>query len=363
MKIKTITCHNVYNAGASLQAYALATYLQSLGHEVEIIDYVPDYLVHYRLSGVANPAYDKPVARELYNLAKLPGRLRARYGRRKKAFDQFSARYLPLTERHYSSYAELLENPPEADVFFAGSDQIWNTLFQNGKDPAFYLQFAPAGSIRASYAASFATQTIAPQYQTQTMEWLKELDHISVREASALEILAELGISCGVAVADPVFLLSQQEWEELCPDKSTGEPYVLVYDFDGNPGIRQAAQTLAAAHKLKIYTLQKLDYGDRCVADAGPIEFVQLIRGASYVLSNSFHATAFSLLFHRPFFAFDREEGINTRMRDLISRVNLEARVRPEDPIPWNPVQQKLDEYIAFSKEYIHSILKTEQVI
>lgn len=185
MKIKTITCHNVYNAGASLQAYALAAYLRKQGHEVQIIDYVPDYLEHYKLSGVANAAYDKPFVREFYNMAKLPGRLLARYGRRKKAFDQFTAQYLPLTERHYNTYAELLEDPPAADVYFAGSDQIWNTLFQNGKDPAFYLQFAPVGRICAAYAASFATRTVAPEYQAQTKAWLKKLDYISVREVVA----------------------------------------------------------------------------------------------------------------------------------------------------------------------------------
>lgn len=83
MKIKTITCHDVYNVGASLQAYALVTYLRKLGHDAQIIDYKPDYLSnHYPLWGLGNPAYDKPVIRELYNLAKLPGRLKARSGKR-----------------------------------------------------------------------------------------------------------------------------------------------------------------------------------------------------------------------------------------------------------------------------------------
>lgn len=176
MKIKTITCHHVYNAGASLQAYALAAYLKKLGHEVQIIDYIPDYLVHYKLTGVSNPVYDKPVVRELYNIAKLPGRLAARWGRRKKAYDCFTSQYLPLTERHYASYDELQKYPPEADVYIAGSDQIWNSFFKNGRDPAFYLQFAPQGCIRASYAASFSTETVAPEYQAQTGEWLRTMD-------------------------------------------------------------------------------------------------------------------------------------------------------------------------------------------
>lgn len=136
MKIKTITCHDVYNVGASLQAYALVTYLRKLGHDAQIIDYKPDYLSnHYPLWGLGNPAYDKPVIRELYNLAKLPGRLKARNG--KAEYDRFTAEFLPLTPRRYTSNDDLKQNPPEADVYFAGSDQIWNCFFPNGKDPAF----------------------------------------------------------------------------------------------------------------------------------------------------------------------------------------------------------------------------------
>ena len=137
MIIKTITCHDVYNLGASLQAYALQTYLQKQGHEVEIIDYKPDYLSgHFKLWGVYNPVYDKPFIRLLYLLAKLPGRLMAL--RRKKAFDVFTKNYLHLTRRYHSN-DELKKDPPIADAYIAGSDQIWNTVFKNGRDPAFYL--------------------------------------------------------------------------------------------------------------------------------------------------------------------------------------------------------------------------------
>lgn len=136
-----------------MQAYALQTYLKSLGHDVKIIDYKPDYLSqHYRLDVVANPKYDKPLLKQAYLLAKLPGRLRMLP--RKEAFDRFTAAHLDLTAR-YASNEELKANPPEADVFFAGSDQIWNPLFPNGKDPAFYLDFVQRGT-RAAYAASFS---------------------------------------------------------------------------------------------------------------------------------------------------------------------------------------------------------------
>ena len=163
MKIKTITCHDVYNLGASLQAYALQNYLLSLGHEVEIIHYKPDYLSnHHKLWLVANPKFNIPFIKQLYLLAKLPGRLIAL--KRKKVFDSFTSKYLRLTRR-YNSYEDLKNDAPEADCYIAGSDQIWNTLFRNGRDAAFYLDFGNQNIKRISYAASFATPEIVPEYK------------------------------------------------------------------------------------------------------------------------------------------------------------------------------------------------------
>ena len=355
MQICTITCHDVYNAGASLQAYALQTYLKSLGHDVKIIDYKPDYLSrHYRLDIVGNPKYDKPILRQAYLLAKLPGRLRMLP--RKRAFDSFTAKYLDLTRR-YASNAELKADPPEADIYFAGSDQIWNPLFSNGKDPAFYLDFAPEGSVKASYAASFATEDVLDDWKPQMKDWLHALDYISVRESSGVRIAQDLGIIGAVHVLDPVFLLDASTWRNMASERPS-YPYLLVYDFDGNKQIEQEAKRLAAQHKLKIVTLQKFPYADRCIRDAGPCEFLSLVDGASFVLSNSFHATAFSLIFQRPFMVYDRCENINTRMRDLMVTVGLSHRSSADAPIDWTAVQMRLDKEITASKAYIDSVLQ-----
>lgn len=359
MKICTITCHNVYNTGASLQAYALAAYLGSQGHEVQIVDYVPEYLHHYKLwTRVHNPAYDKPIVRQLYRLAKLPGQLKGHMSLRKKRFDQFTRAFLPLTKTHYSTYSQLLRKPPRAELFLAGSDQIWNSFFPNGRDPAFYLQFAPEGAVRASYAASFAVPRLEEQHREQTARWISELHHVAVREASALEILEDLGIRGGVHVVDPVFLLTANQWDELCPPADLGEPYVFVYDFDNNPELRRIAGELSEKQGLKIYTLQDLGYGHRSFPDAGPIEFVQLVRGAAFVLSNSFHATAFSLIYRRPYLTVDREEGINARMQDLNRLAGLEHRKTPNDPIDWADVHSRLEKSIAASMDYLDAVTK-----
>ena len=264
MKIKTITCHDVYNVGASLQAYALMTYLSSLGHEVEIIDYKPEYLSrHYRLTGVSNPKYDKPVLKQVYNILKFPGRFKALHSQRKKEYDLFKEQYLKVTSHRYTSNEELKKNPPEADVYFAGSDQIWNTKFPNGKDAAFYLDFAPANTIRAAYAASFATEQIEPEYRECVKTWLSNLDYISVRESSGVQIISELGIDNSIQVLDPVFLLNKIEWLKICKKLDLTEKYLLVYDFDNNPRIQVYAQKMAKERNLKIYSVLPCSYCDR----------------------------------------------------------------------------------------------------
>ena len=363
MKIKTITCHNVYNAGASLQAYALAEYLNSIGHECQIIDYKPDYLKHYKLSGVSNSRYDKPVLRELYNMAKFPGRLKAKYSNKKKEYDRFTADFLPTTTETYTSNEELKSNPPEADIFFAGSDQIWNSFFNNGKDPAFYLDFAPLGAVKASYAASFATENIVTELKPQIKEWLSNMDYISVRESSGLNILNDLGIQEAVQVLDPVFLLPKEKWESIIEYTAENDSYILLYDFDKNEQLGLAARELAHKNGWKVYSYLDNPYCDRCFKNAGPRAFLGLIKNAEMVISNSFHATAFSLIFEKNFWVINRKEAINTRMRDLVESIDLGNRLVSNvfdinfESVDFSMIKELLKKKIDESKAYIDNAI------
>lgn len=342
----------MYNVGASLQAYALVRYLSDLGHDVEIIDYRPEYLSrHYRLDVVNNPRFNYPIVRQLYLLAKLPGRLKARKSERKKNFDEFERKYLPLTEKSYRSNEELKNNPPSADIYLAGSDQIWNTLFQNGRDPAFYLDFAPMGSIRASYAASFATKDIQEEWKETVKCWMRELDYISVRESSGIDIVKKLGIHNVKQVMDPVFLVDRSIWEKLAIGNKVKEPYLLVYDFDRNEEINKHAQKISQERNLKIVSIFNNSVADSCYVHAGPIEFLQLVYGAEYVISNSFHATAFATIFEKDFAVFERKEKINTRMRDLLEILELENINESKT------YKDDLDRQINQSKLYLKEVL------
>lgn len=362
MKIKTITCHDVYNAGASLQAYALQTYLKGLGHDVEIIDYKPPYLSnHYSFTSI-NPAFDKPVIKQLYLLAKLPGRLKAYLSKRKANYDSFKNNYLNLTKKQYHSNQELKDNPPLADVYFAGSDQIWNPLFENGKDPAFYLDFAPENSIKASYAASFAVDKIPNELLDQTKSYLSNLDYISVRESSGIEILNSLGFSECFNVCDPVFLLDRSEWDKLTFDISN-EDYLLIYDFDNSEKIKAISEKIAKEQELKIYSVFNLPYADKCFYDEGPLGFLSLIKNAQFVVSNSFHATAFSIIFEKNFIVINRNEAINSRMKDLLLSISLKEKIVndvnqvADKSVDYYDVKKRLDKQIKFSKDYLNEVI------
>ena len=328
---------------------------------MKIIDYKPDYLSkHYKLGVIGNPKYDKPLLRYAYLLAKLPGRLHTLP--RKKAFDSFRSRYLDLTKR-YTSNEELKNEPPEADVYFAGSDQIWNPLFPNGKDPAFYLDFVRQG-VRASYAASFAVDEFPQELRKVTSQYLDRFDHIAVREKSGLSVLKTLGISNATTVLDPVFLLDRSRWKALAEKPAVGNvPYLLVYDFDNSTSVRKLAEKIAAENGLKIYSIFDLPYAERCFSLCGPEIFLGLIQEASFVLSNSFHATAFSVIFRREFAVVERTENINTRMRDLTALLGLSDHMVSADAEPvlntdWAAAASRLSGEISRSKAYIDEVLR-----
>jgi hypothetical protein len=366
MKICTITCHDVYNHGASLQAYALMRYLEKCGHEVEIIDYKPDYLSnHYNLLSIGNPKWEKNIlTRIIYLTLKIPTKIPAL--KRKKAFDYFNAKYLKITKTKYTSNNDLLKNIPSADAYICGSDQIWNSLHRNGKDPSFYLDFVPDGKIKASYAASFATDTISNEIKPTVKERVQKLTGISVREKSGKKILMELDINNVVNVVDPVFLLERNIWDEFGID-TFNEKYVLVYDFDNSNLIKKIAIELKKNEGYKIYSINpsKQRYADKYFKFVGPETFVALLKNAEYIISNSYHAAVFSIIYEKDFIIVNRNESINTRMRDLLDDLKLNERLVDEEykynnilkRIEYPECKEILNKKIFLSKKYLNDVL------
>ncbi|MGV4415212.1 polysaccharide pyruvyl transferase family protein [Chryseobacterium sp. T1] len=330
MLIKTITCHEVYNHGASLQEYALLEFLNNNGYQAETLHYKPNYLSgHFNLWAVSNPRFDYPIIKQLYLLAKLPSRIRILP--RKKAFDDFAKKNIPTDKILYKSNDELKANLPQADAYICGSDQIWNSFFQNGKDPAFYLNFVPDYKKKISYAASFAIDKIKHDVQPLVKDNVSTFHAVGVRESSGVRILNELGIDNAVQVLDPVFLLDKEHWISKFV-KPINEKFIFIYDFDSNSLIKKIALKLKKEKGFKIYTVnQNIDYADKNFWLDGPETFLSLVNASQLNITNSFHAVAFSLILEKQLVVVNRKENINTRMRDLLSLFNLSEYLISEE--------------------------------
>ena len=370
MKIKTITCHEVYNYGASLQEYALLKHLENIGHKAETIHYKPPYLSnHFRMWVIANPKFNKTLLHKFTYLAlKLPKRMKNL--KRKRNFDAFSEKHIKATTKLYHFNNDLKKDLPNADAYICGSDQIWNSFFENGKDPAFYLDFVPNNKLKISYAASFAIDTLHENIKDFVKEKVSTLDYISVRESSGKKILENLGFTNVTQVLDPVFLLDPLEWNVLESTNTEKEKYVFVYDFDSNPLIKTMAENLKHTHNWKIITINELiAYADKNYYLEGPEKFLSLVKNAEFVISNSFHAVAFSIIFKKDFVVFNREYKINTRMRDLLESIGLSQLLMINkdmvinhkiNMIDYSKMQQKLNNLIDSSKSYLDNALKQQ---
>lgn len=324
MIIRTITCHNVYNYGASLQAYALMSYLESLGHDVRVIDYMPPYIrKNLSLWAIGTKWNRNLLIKFAFYAYVVPIRLLQHKTRQKFAI--YNRKYLKLTKR-YNSIEDLISDPPEADVFFCGSDQIWNTQIDNGLDAAFYCGFAKKKSIRASYAASFSISALPDMDKPFVREQLQNMDFISVREKSGLDILRDLGIENGVLVLDPVFLKPKEDWLRMCY-KPKYKSYILVYDQENSTTLKEIAQRISQAEGKPIVAFKDLYprvYADYQEKYADPIDFISLIAYADTIITNSFHCMAFSLIMNKNFYVVPRtHQKVNSRMKDLLDYLQI----------------------------------------
>ncbi len=357
MKVGIITCNKANNYGARLQAYALWRYVTMLGHDASVIDYCPPYL-DFHVRQWYNPGSNvKEWVKLVVRYAE-----RRRYITKFYRLEEFSASRTRLTPVKYTSVDALRDNPPIADVYIAGSDQIWNTLFVNGRDPAFYLDFGDESTRRISYAASFATEKIENGLDDFVRAGLRRLDAVSVREESGEKIAAGLGTEAAVC-CDPAFLLSAEEWEEVCSNDPVKEKFLFVYDFEGRCAIKDVVRKIAKARELKIYSvsIRPLAYSDRDFSDCAPATFLWLVKNADCVVSNSLHGTIFSMIFAKDFFVVDRADGLNVRMHDLTRRYRLGDRIVSADTpsttlqshIDYTIPQRLLQEDICRSKDWL----------
>ena len=355
MKIYTITCSRAYNYGAVLQTYALKEYLVSINNDVFVIDYKPPYL-----RKIQEKYRKNYVLRAIRRIIYFPD-----YFKSKKIFNEFLEGNIHTTSLCES--LEDIEKLDKADIYIAGSDQIWNPILENGRDDSYFLNFSfPVRKI--AYAASIGVNYLPEAQKRRYKNLLADFELITVRERTAVEILSHLGISA-YGVMDPVFFLSSEDWEKLEINMYLKDSYVLVYALHHIQEIYNYAKQLADELNCKVYIIsveykEKRRGNDKFFWNPKVGQYLKLIHNAEAVVTNSFHGIAFSIIYNKPIHIFDTEKN-DTRISDLVECLSLEKRVIDQNykdiitnDFSYKNINKNLNSLIKESKDLLLSILK-----
>ena len=319
--------HRPLNVGCALQAYATCRIFSNLGLSPQVIDYIYPNSNKIRI----------PLSKRLLTYANIfLGNVltRGAFARRNRRFNDFIACNLPLT-RKYNSYDELKNTPPSFDIYCTGSDQIWNPFFIQGDD-SFLGSFVPKGGKLISFASSFGLDSFPMEYAEMFMKHFSRFSSISVRESDGCKILRNVFQIRATQVLDPTLVLNASDWDTLTlspPPSTTGEGYILIYGIPFQDArMEKTAIVLAKQTGKKIIRIHgrpwnifntKMKY----MFDIGPVEFLSYIKNADLILTSSFHGTAFSINFGRPFLSFASPMSSDTRIADLLKILALEKHL------------------------------------
>jgi hypothetical protein len=342
-RIGVLTFHNAVNYGAVLQAYALQQTLEALGAQCECINYVCNAVEQREHPKWCSQKGMKERLKFLlqYSSAK----------KREKKFAEFLKNYVKVSSTRYDS-KNIASAKDCYDLFLVGSDQVWN-LMLTGYDYTYYLDFLEDDSKKFAYAASFGYRRVPEETVEKSGELLKRFSALSAREKSGQTIVQSLTGRTVPMVADPVLLLDAKKWMNLIQGEPPVHSYILVYFTNKRKETMEFARRLAQMTKKKIVYLNTLplaEPGMMNVRCASPQEFLRWIRYASYVVTGSFHGTAFSILFNRDFY-FEMSASDNTygsRIENLVRLLGLENRrisannVNPEH-IEYEAVNRRLE--------------------
>lgn len=365
MKIGIYTIHSHFNYGAMLQAYATQKAIEKMGFEVLIVN------LFTKKEEKKNKlrSFDSNFFTNLkYSIASLHPDMIKKFSR----FEEFH-NDLNLTKRYYSK-EELFKNPPIMDLHLVGSDQVWN--LQNGVDEYFFLTFLKPQDLRMSYASSFGTSNIDDKYKPFLKKHLSLFSSIGVRENDGVTIVKESTGLEAKQVLDPTFLLSENEWNSIISERLINEDYVLYYGFDNSKTSKSIIENIRVKLKIKVVAVSASfsfpHEVDRFVRDAGPKEFLNLIKYSKFVIASSFHGVALAIKFKKSFFSI-KHPTRNSRMETILTNLGLLER-QMESPqkiltmskeelfIDYNHnLNKKISEHINESnewfKEAVHNLL------
>lgn len=333
--------------GSIFQATGLSRALSSLGCESYILKDMSETepLIHL-------PKSVKQILRLPLDCLNITNRAAVR--RKGRAFIQDN-----LETKSYQDYERLCGNPPAADLYICGSDQIWHPDLMK---PVFFLDFVH-GAKKSSYAASMGKTDVSDEAKVLYRKYLKEFQSVSVREVECRDILTECTDSPIAVNIDPVFFLSAEDWRHYEKEYPVRQPYILLYTIYRNDALRKQMSQLGKRLGLPVYTIKSgatRDYADKALLNVGPAEFLWLIDHASYVVTSSFHGVALSTIFHKQYSAVI-DPSHPSRISGLLDTLNV-PRIRIDslgkEVIDYTPVDERINVERERGLDFLRSSLQ-----
>lgn len=362
------TFHNLFNLGAVLQAYALQHAIASMGHSCQIIDFLRPS------RGTAHQMFCMPISKwaVAHNLSVLMT-LRSRLEMRAH-FKKFRTRHLMTTPDAFPSVESLGSPSLNFDIYVTGSDMVWNpSWLEQTYAPVYYLEFVKSGR-RVAYAPSFACDEIPEKYRERVAGYLRRFDFLSCREDSGCAIIKKLIGRDSEHVLDPSLLLSASEYDKVASAVDLDQSCILVYPMHKSDALRDIALKFKKEMSLPIVVIvpvyldpREYSYADCVVFTSGPSEFLGWVKKAAFVCTNSFHGTAFSIIYRKNFLTIAATLG-NTRIKSLLDKLEIgDRQVASADaiksvgdylkPMNYEPVSGLLNEEIKKSMAYLKKAL------
>ncbi len=346
-KIGVITILKVNNYGAELQAYATQKVLQLMGYDAEIIDYLfyknPRHKRTKLSAPTAKMTLKKKLQETLFPIIE--------FWRSRNFRDEQNTRYLKFEQFHeentkqsecYDSIDKLRAANFDYDVLISGSDQVWNPGLYSSLDP-YLLLFGSTKMKRVAYASSFGVTYLPVDVKNYYKKALLKYSAIGVREDTAVTLVKEVSGMNAQLVLDPTLLLTREQWMEIAkPVNIPNNPFILIYELSNIPYIKQVAKHISMHTGMRIIRICKNAYPEDTnteihnIIDAGPAEFISLFDKAAYIVTNSFHGTAFSLNFGKQFYTIiPLKKSNNSRQKSILKLIGCENRLLMENsPLP-----------------------------
>lgn len=375
MKIGVVTTSYANNYGALLQTYALQRFLnENLNQDAIALDYLPPWNRH-PWGVLAKPRTFKDLLASIYTLLHVKNYVRMK--KRAKANQRFRDQFIKLSEQQFFSVEDLQAYKDECQCLVCGSDQIWNVDMRADKmpHPVFFLQFAKNWDnvLKIAYAPSVA-DPIPEDAKETVKDYISIFDALSVREISDISPVQALTETKVHHVLDPVFLLSQQQWSDITAPSPIEEKYILCYFLSYGSFSDKIVKKLQEMTGYKVVNLNVNNYdkfhSDKVIWNGGAQDFLSLIKNAEFVCTNSFHGTAFSIVFRKNFVVVNKKRG-NSRLQSLQTVFGLDDRFVSEDTweewvnsvtqemltVDYSAMEEKIQQKIDESKAYLKRVL------